>query len=67
MTEDYELVAEDSPERCQSTSGGNQCRLKRVPGSNYCPMHGGPGAKRIKQEKALKIIGSLNIMRVSVN
>jgi hypothetical protein len=31
-----------SPDRCQGSGPhGNQCMLKKVPGSDYCPAHGG--------------------------
>ena len=40
-TRKVEPVEPDSPERCQAVYGAGQCRYKRSPGSEFCPMHGG--------------------------
>jgi hypothetical protein len=35
------IERDDDPDRCQGTSREDQCRFKKLPGSNYCSMHGG--------------------------
>jgi hypothetical protein len=39
----HRIESEEDPDRCQSLShqGTEQCSYKAVPGSNYCPRHGG--------------------------
>lgn len=39
-SEEWEVVPADSPDRCQASfSNGNQCRIKKVEGSDYCVKH----------------------------
>jgi hypothetical protein len=42
MDNKFERVESDSPLRCQGISKMGQCPYKRMSGSEYCPMHGGP-------------------------
>ena len=50
----YERVPEDSPERCQATTAKGQCRIKRAPGSNYCPIHTGQSSITVRNAKAVR-------------
>lgn len=49
----WERVAEDSPDRCQAViSTRGQCLNRRVEGSDYCMAHGGNrGKAKLKREK----------------
>lgn len=38
----FERVAPDSPDRCQGKFQNGQCPFKKMSGSDFCPMHGGP-------------------------
>jgi hypothetical protein len=40
----FERVEPDSLDRCQGIFTNGQCPFKRAPGTNFCPMHGGPPA-----------------------
>lgn len=40
----FDRVEADSPVRCQGKYTHGQCPYRQVPGSTYCPMHGGHGA-----------------------
>lgn len=46
------ITSDDDPERCQGVGPMGQCRLKRVPGSNFCAMHGGAGVRAKQQRDA---------------
>ena len=46
-----EYVEPDDPERCQTVHGKGQCRYKVVPGSSYCPLHGGNKAGEAARAK----------------
>jgi hypothetical protein len=50
----YEVVAIDSPDRCQAVTGKGQCLYKAMTGSNYCPMHGGNKAQDSLKAASLK-------------
>jgi ribosomal protein L29 len=53
--ENITRVADDSPDRCQATMKTGQCTGKKIPGSDYCKMHGGA-----KMEDQQKIAGLRN-------
>jgi hypothetical protein len=36
----YQRVEDDDPERCQAVTTRGQCKIKSLPGSKYCPIHG---------------------------
>lgn len=59
---DYDLRHQvdhpDDKERCQALAGKNQCIQRQVPGSKYCPVHG--GNKALKSEA----LASLNRYRL---
>ena len=40
----FKRCAPDDPNRCQSNGAKTQCPYLAVPGSQYCPMHGGHSA-----------------------
>lgn len=44
----------EHPERCAGTGGGNQCQMFRVPGSDYCMMHGGSNVDQKNKAAALR-------------
>ena len=49
---DYERVEPDSPLRCQGmVPSTGQCILKRVEGSDYCPVHMASAATNMEQKK----------------
>ena len=50
----WQIVEEDSPDRCQATPPKGQCRNKRVNGSEYCPAHGGNSALKIADRIKVK-------------
>lgn len=37
----FERVEAGSPEQCQGVFKHGQCPYKKIPGSDFCPMHGG--------------------------
>lgn len=41
------------PERCKGTAKGSQCMMKVVPGTEYCPMHGGRIQENVNNRKEL--------------
>jgi hypothetical protein len=41
----YEVVPEDDPSRCQGTNVRGQCQFRAIEGTKYCPMHGGNAAR----------------------
>jgi hypothetical protein len=49
----YEVVEEDSPDRCQGVSARGQCLFRAVEGTAYCPMHGGTAARafQVRQDQ----------------
>lgn len=49
-----EAVEPDSPERCQAVHGSGQCRYKRSPGSEYCPMHGGNKGQAVQKARVMR-------------
>jgi len=52
---EFEVVNEESLDRCQyiiPTRG--QCNNKKVPGSEYCPAHGGTNVTRNEKKKELR-------------
>lgn len=49
----YEVVPEESPDRCQAVHPKGQCRYKQVAGAAYCPMHGGNKGAESKNAKSL--------------
>lgn len=43
------------PARCQSTPGGrDQCMMRAVPGSKYCPLHGGNKAGQAAEQQRIR-------------
>lgn len=47
----YQLVEEDSRERCQGIVKGGQCRFKRMEGREFCHAHGGVIQEKAEQTK----------------
>lgn len=45
------IVAEDSPDRCHGLTQKAQCRFQKVPGTNYCRVHGGRGSSGQAKQK----------------
>jgi hypothetical protein len=43
----------DDPERCYGNANGDQCNFKKVPGSNFCSMHGGNKALISEKKQAV--------------
>jgi len=49
-------VEEDSPERCHGVyPGAGQCCNKQVPGSKFCPRHGGNKGVEAQEKETLRI------------
>lgn len=50
------ISSPDDPERCQGTGTHGQCQCKRIPGSDYCKMHGGAtiGQQGVKNYRLTK-------------
>lgn len=48
---DFERVAADDPERCQTMTGGGQCQFRRVSGAEQCEIHLGGGGKLKLRDK----------------
>jgi hypothetical protein len=46
-------VEEFSPDRCQSNNAFAQCRLKKIPGSDYCAIHSGAGNNIVKNNLSM--------------
>jgi hypothetical protein len=54
--ERYVRVAEDDPTRCQAVNvgkHGNQCYMRAVAGSSFCPLHGGTNQENLNRKAAL--------------
>jgi hypothetical protein len=44
----------DSPNRCQGVSQQGQCWNNVVPGTTFCPLHGGPNQANVNAKKELR-------------
>lgn len=44
------IDSDNDPERCQAVNDAGQCRNKRVPGTNFCQVHGG-ASTALRREK----------------
>lgn len=54
MPDNWEIVADDSPERCQAHfSKGFQCHARRAPNSEFCIRHQGGGL--VQQKRQMKL------------
>lgn len=54
--ERFVRVADDDPTRCHAVNvgpHGNQCHMRSVPGSNFCPLHGGVSQENLNKKAAL--------------
>lgn len=51
----FERVEEFSKLRCQAIGGYGQCPYKQVPGSSYCPMHGGNVAAEKATAESIRV------------
>jgi len=47
------VTSEDDPNRCQAVGSNGQCSFIRVPGSDYCTIHGGAGTQKKNQRDGL--------------
>lgn len=48
-------VEEDSPFRCQGVTAHGQCYIRQVPGSKFCPAHGGTNALRAQEKEKQRL------------
>lgn len=51
---EYERVEEDAPDRCQGITSHGQCNIRALPGTQYCPMHGGRVSQLAQNKQELK-------------
>lgn len=56
MDNKFERVAENSPERCEATTGIGQCPYKVSAPSKFCPMHGGHLAVDKHKAESLRML-----------
>lgn len=50
------ITSDDDPERCHAVNVGmskDQCKLKAIPGSKFCALHGGIGVETAAKKQAL--------------
>jgi len=50
----YAIVAEDDPSRCQATNARGQCQFRAVEGTRYCSMHGGSAARAYQNRQEMR-------------
>jgi len=51
---DWERIDPDSPNRCQGITKHGQCPFKKLPGSNFCQLHGGNALIQNKEKEELR-------------
>jgi hypothetical protein len=49
-----ERVGTRDPNRCQQSNGNVACQYKSIPGSQFCPLHGGSATARSTEKRQLR-------------